>query len=88
MKAVWKYQSNVQDDITITTHRNSKFLHAGMQNGKLTLWLEVDTTEPVATREFIVHGTGHPVRPTLDGYATWLATVRDDPFVWHIYEAR
>lgn len=52
--------------------------------GNVVLWAEVPVGvhRPVETRTFTIIGTGHDVPET----GTYIGTVFDGPFVWHVYE--
>lgn len=49
--------------------------------GALCLWAEVTPANPTEVRCFRPIGTGETVPQ-----GTYLATVQDPPYVWHIYE--
>jgi len=61
----------------------AKIVHVGMQGRKrIGIWCEVDTCEKCqCSRLFQVYGTGQDI-----GSGTYLGTVIDIPFVWHVYE--
>lgn len=56
----------------------------GMQDGAIYAWAENPGGEPLnVPRTFRVIGTGWDVPDP----GTYLGTVFDGPFVWHVYEA-
>jgi len=62
---------------------DSKVVHVAMQNGAMCLWEE--HAEPPGRsleRQYAVHGTGHAIP---EG-RSYVGTVLDPPFVWHVYE--
>lgn len=52
-----------------------------MQNGAPTVWLEVDTEEDLAVRQFRVFGTGMEIP---DGWQH-VGSCQDGIFIWHVY---
>lgn len=66
------------------TGRVERWLTVQMQGGRITVWYEVDLSEPEMTTEAIFQlvGTGHPVSSSA---AEYLGTVQDGTFVWHVY---
>jgi len=46
------------------------------------LWFQCDPSQEEETRSFLIRGTGHGIE---DGF-TYVGTVHDHPFVWHILE--
>ena len=86
---VFKYQglAELDETIVIKGMTGGKIVHAELAPLSATkclsvlLWAEVYQTSTY-TRKFGVYGTGHEVPP-----AAWhVLTVKDGPFVWHLYE--
>jgi hypothetical protein len=82
MLTVHKFQFDT-DGLSTDMARPIKPLHVDIQNGKLCLWMLVDT-EVKTNVDIIVTDTGHPVR----SHWTPCGTVIDPPFVWHIWIPR
>ena len=60
------------------------FVHVGQDpNSDWCLWAEVDRSNMRTSLKVFVIGTGHEVP---EG-ATYLASIVDGPFVWHVYTA-
>jgi hypothetical protein len=60
-------------------------LDAQMQHGSPTIWALVNTEVPSRDRFFIAVGTGHPVP---DNTKTYIGTMQDGSFVWHVFEVQ
>ncbi len=70
---------------TIYMPTDARIINAEYQaDGKLYLWAEIDPDEVGRQhRNIQVIGTGHTVEKVSRSY---IKTVYDGPFVWHIYE--
>lgn len=53
-----------------------------MQRGVVTLWALVDCDSAQVARDFFIAGTGH----SIPAGATYLGSVMERVFVWHIFE--
>ena len=84
MKTIYKYELAFVDRQTIDLPVNAWVLSAAMQNGSLCIWAVVDTTAVTVTTPFFVFGTGHPIPP--QEIISFISTVFDGPFVWHIFK--
>ncbi len=83
-KTIWKFPLlNMPYDVTMP--EGSKILKVDMQGGVPTIWVGVDTDMPDEIRKFIIYGTGAVIRQE-HTYASYIETVFDGPFVWHIFE--
>lgn len=82
MTVIYKYPFELQDVVLIEAPSLARWRHVASQNGKLTVWAEVDPIRPTVGYRFHVYGTGHEMRSTSQHY---IGTVMDPPFVWHIY---
>jgi hypothetical protein len=89
MKTIFKYQL---DPATTERHILSMpvgatILVAQNQRERVTLWAEVEDTNPMEDREFLVCKTGQPC-PTLRRKKLFLGTVQLDggSLVLHVYE--
>lgn len=79
MKTIYKYNTG-----EVTMPKDAKVLKAGIQNGVVYVWAEVDTKAPIEERHFVVYGTGWEI--ATDRNLSYIDTVFDGPFVWHVYE--
>lgn len=77
MKTVYKYPMG----ITLIP-KGAIIRKAGIQNGEIFLWAEVDTDAPKVHRHIYAFGTGHLIPEN----ACFIDTVFDGAFVWHVYE--
>lgn len=82
---IHKHLLKMQGELThLLLPLDSRAVHVGMQNGSLCLWEEHAHRPdgPSLARSYAVHGTGHPIPAD----RTYVGTVADPPFVWHVYE--
>ena len=56
--------------------------HAAMYGKAIALWADENPANPKEMREFIVQGSGQ----NLPEGTTFVGTIMDPPFVWHIFE--
>ena len=78
MKTVYKYSTGF-----VNMPKGAIVRKAGMQNGEVFVWAEVDTDAPKEERQFAVYGTGWEFDARNYCY---IDTVFDGAFVWHVYE--
>lgn len=81
MKTVYKYHLPPRI-CAIETHLNAKPLHVHEQHGMVTIWMEVETEEPMGSLPLAVVGTGNPIP---DKFPVYVGTAHLRPFVWHVY---
>lgn len=74
--------SVVEDTITITAPQFCASQHLAMQGAVITLWTLEGDQVPMRLRTFHVFGTGHVIR----GDLSYVGTVHDRSFVWHVFE--
>ena len=84
MKFVYKYPIKSGVVNTLTVPHDAKVLHVAIQNACICLWIMVDTAYPNTERDFKIFGTGMPVPYS----ASYIGTVQDLSFVWHIFEVQ
>ena len=70
-------------DVTMPCHAEIRYVD--MQGSDITLWAELDK-EITGTeiRKFLVVGTGREFDACT--WDTYVGTVREGPYVWHIFE--
>lgn len=86
MKVIYKYPISLRRVKTeILLPSGFKYLDIQVQDGKLVLWALVDRdVESSQIVTLYTHGTGIPVEDE-STVKTYLKTVRDGRFVWHIF---
>ena len=62
-------------------HRGAKPIHLEKQGDVITLWAEVNTSEPLADYQWHFVGTGLPIPDEWQH----LGTIQTGGFVWHFY---
>jgi hypothetical protein len=86
VKAIWKYQFRVDDEVKLENvpYPDPVLLSVQDQSGIMTAWLLVDPTSDIRT-EFILHirGTGHEIEEDLEG--RYFTTVQQGSLVWHVF---
>ncbi len=85
MSQVWKYELQIVDEQTLEMPRGAKVLSVANQSGKLCLWAEVDQSERIVYRHFLIIGTGNLITEDFE-LRKFVGTVLIDPFVWHVFE--
>jgi hypothetical protein len=82
MKRIYKYE--LKDGRGVEMPIGAKVLTIQTQNGLPYIWALVDTDVECDFRYFTIVGTGHDF-PEADDF-TYINTIQDGPFVWHIFE--
>jgi hypothetical protein len=85
MKAVWKYDADVEDEFTLEMPLGAEILTVQLQHENSNIWAYVDTDAPKATRHFRWYGTGHPMYDRLRKY---IGTVQlaSGNLIFHLFE--
>ena len=81
MKRIYKYEFK---EGSVEMPIGAKILTIEDQDGRLHIWAIVDTDAESEFRYFAIVGTGQDF-PEADDY-TYINTIQDGPFVWHIFE--
>jgi hypothetical protein len=99
MYTIHKYEVQVKDEVFISMPEGAEILHVDSQlPGRICFWAKVKVTpviEPgkceyapvyykLVNRKFVICGTGQPLPMPL----TYIGTVMDAPFVWHVFEKK
>ena len=82
MKRIYKYK--LKDGRGVEMPIGAKVLTIQKQNGLPYIWALVDTDAEFDFRYFEIVGTGRDF-PEADDF-TYINTIQDGPFVWHIFE--
>lgn len=82
MRTIYKYALLFCENNQFEVPKGTRFLHFDIQDGTPCVWADVIVGNPPETRNLAIHGTGHNVG-TLSRY---IGTVKDGPFVWHLYD--
>jgi len=83
MNVIWKYKLNWASDTLIEMSPNADILAVQMQDGEITMWVQLNTDESTTHRKFKILPTGYEFEPFAGKH---LGTVQDRGFVWHAYE--
>ncbi len=82
MKRIYKYE--FEDGRGVEMPIGAKILTIQNQNNRAYIWALVDTDVECDFRYFTIVGTGQDF-PEADDF-TYINTIQDGPFVWHIFE--
>lgn len=82
MRTIHKHTLMVTDAQRIATHRGAIPRAVGEQNGRVALWMEVDTDAPIVERVAYIVGTGNPMPKD---EMTYVGTSVGERYVWHVY---
>lgn len=91
MITIWKFAldhpKNVYGRVEIEMPIDAQVLSCQEQDGRLCLWAKVDieTADRTKTRAFYIAGTGKVLDPGERQY-TFIDTVQQPPFIWHVFE--
>jgi len=86
MKRIYKYSVGIVSRQAIIMPKNAAILSIQFQDGSLCMWALVNPEAPNESRTFAVIGTGHDFPHDVDW--TYLATVQDGSYIWHIFEVK
>ena len=88
MKKVFKYDVSIDDYQTIEMPKDSEILKAGVQNGKMVLWVLVDPEDDKEQRRFRLTGTGHKITDDEAGKLHYIGTflLYGGSLVFHLFE--
>lgn len=83
--SIWKYPLDGSLNQVIEIPEGGIFRSVAIQGNNITLWFEVNVNAPKERRQFCVFVTGWQTEGDPSGL-TFLGTVFDYGFVWHVYE--
>ena len=82
MKTIYKYVLEIKETQTVSLTRGARILSVANQDGKLCLWVQVETEEENEYWSIAIYGTGNPL-PEYPG--AFIGTVIIEPYVWHVF---
>jgi len=80
---IFKYRIKETDYQEIEMPEGAVILSIQNQYGNLQMWAKVDESRRLLTRRFRIIGTGNHFN---DEGLTYIDTVKQDGYVWHIFE--
>lgn len=83
MNIILKHRVKWMGSTYIELSPNADILDAQLQDGDVSMWVQVDPDESTLLREFLMFPTGAQF-PDMKGYH--IATIQDGQAVWHLYE--
>lgn len=82
---IWKFGLGMAcTTYDIDMPEGAAVVHAAQQAGQFTVWALVDSEKPRTRRTFAIYGTGWDI--TSPPNLRYIATLHEDPFVWHVFE--
>ena len=86
MLTVYKYPLEIKDRQIIEMPSYADILSVGLDpSGKLCLWALVNTASYLWDEEIAIYGTGNPIDTNEDESLGFIGSVRDGPFMWHVF---
>lgn len=86
MKTIWHYSLVSRPGCqAVSIPAGGKVLCAANREGRPTIYVEVESDARRQLRTFWTLGTGNPM-PDTDVPLTYIGTVQQPPYWWHIYE--
>lgn len=96
MKTIWKFDAHIilngmalslrTDEFTIKMPKGAKVLSVQMQYGEPRLWVLVDDTQPLESREFYWRGTGHNCDGVEPGSFVGTVQMQGGDLIFHLFE--
>jgi hypothetical protein len=89
MRTIYKYPLLNQEVQKVTIPKDSEIISVGLDPmGILCLWATVDTDPRIGTEELTIAmvPTGYPFPFYKNTHFRFLGTVRDTPYMWHIFQ--
>jgi len=87
MKAIWKQQFSITDDVQVDIPKGSKIISVQYQGEYPTIWFECDVDVPIVARCLRVYGTGHQHTEICGTYlGTLQVPTKIGQLVWHVYD--
>lgn len=81
-RSIYKYPLTDTEAQVIEMPVGAKIVSVGQQEGKITLWADVESDSESAERRIFIIGTGWPVPE----YLEYVGTTTRGLFVWHIFQ--
>ena len=89
MKTIYKFRLNGENGRTkLLLPKNATLLTVQMQGDSPCLWVLLETAEKEVERDFKIFGTGFDMDELNDQPFSYIGTVQENDFVWHIFEVK
>jgi len=85
---IHKYVLQIQARQVLSMPSGAKALHAAMQDGELTVWMQVSTKPgPDALLPFYVYGLGQTIPDNDAQSMAYIGTTQDTDarYIWHVF---
>lgn len=86
MKTIYKYELDFNHP-HIDIHSGFEILSIKMKNDIFTMWILVDTDNPIERIMFDIYGTGHKLP---DDHGEYVGTFHETKYnlVWHVFKRK
>lgn len=85
-KTIYKYPLSADDPQIITMPQNAQILCVQVQREIPCIWALVNPEESGVEREFVIHGTGHPIKDTSHYHYIDTFQLQNGALVFHVFE--
>lgn len=88
MITIWKYEIPIQDHTVVQMPEYADvlpYVQMSESGGGITIWARVDTETPLVDHHLHVRGTGHEIKMDDEYWMSYVDTVIDGRFVWHVF---
>lgn len=82
--SIWKFALPLKGLVCVEMPKGADLLSVDDQRGQICLWALCNTKADTVKRWFRIIGTGHQIDSEVGKF---VATVQQDSFVWHVFEA-
>lgn len=83
-KVIWKYEIHGRSEEQLQLPVNARLLSVIEQRGRLVLYAEVDPASATESMTIEVIGTGWQFDSDIPRH--YIGTVKEGPFVWHVFK--
>ena len=87
-RTVWKQTIALSPAQTIQLPKDAILRKVAYQNFELQLWFEfhLENQDELVDRHLQITGTGYAELPDDPDFVSYIDTILDGPYVWHLYE--
>ena len=86
-KQIWKFP--IGQGLVGTVVRipwGYRIVYVDIQRSTVCVWAEVNPEHSAVEVEFEIIGTGHEINRDVNIDKVYIGSVKDDPFMWHVYQ--
>ncbi len=85
MDTIYKYETPINDYFSLNIPEGAEILSYQLQGVTPCIWFKVDPARPIEERNFLLVGTGHPIK---EKNITFIDSIQLEGgrFVFHLFE--